>query len=72
MEAKRFRPGMRLLHLRSGRPVEVIEVGERTFTVATLDDRWIDPRDGKEKGGCAWVLFLEDAEEFVLLEEGLT
>ncbi len=64
MEAERLKPGMRLRHVPTGRPVVVAEVTERTFTVHTLDDRWIDPEDGRLKGGCAWVLLLEDACEF--------
>lgn len=64
MEAEWIKPGVKLRHIPTGRPVVVTEVTERDFTVQTLDDVWFDWKDMKLKGGCSWTLLRERAKEF--------
>ena len=64
-----FDVGDTLVHIPTGRPVKVVEVKPGSFSVETLDDIWIDPKTGEEKGGCRWVQTWP-AQEFKKAEGG--
>lgn len=64
MEAEWIKPGVILRHVPTGRLVVVVEVTEHEFTVHTVDDIWVDPKDLKLKGGCSWTLLREREKEF--------
>ena len=55
MRTSVVRPGMSLIHLPTGREVQVIEVEEEYFEVICIPD------------GARWRLALEDIKEFCLL-----
>lgn len=58
--------GQHLIHLPTGRPVEVVATDETCFEVVTLDDMYRDEKRKEVRGGCRWRLLWEDAGEFGL------
>ncbi len=59
-----FKPGQRLTHIPTGRPVQVTKVDADTITMVTLDDTWPHPKTGKPWGGSTWIRCRESMGEF--------
>ena len=59
-----FRPGQRLTHIPTGRPVMVTKVDADTISMVTLDDVWPHPKTGKPWGGSAWVMCRDSMDKF--------
>ncbi|CDX01260.1 Hypothetical protein DPCES_1373 [Desulfitobacterium hafniense] len=49
-------PSQRLIHIPTGRPLQVTKVDADTITMVTLDDVWPHPKTGKPWGGSLWVV----------------